>query len=275
MQPKFSARFLILSTLLALIFSVVGTTPAKAAGIITHAEVVERAIELVDEQAYPELVAMLKKYRGLVTYSSMFSDWGYTVFDGDLAEVVQDACSQPTCSTYGFRKTLATRLVSAFRNPQSEDDRKAIAFLFGLIAHQETDNPWHFSQSGSPLAFEPALSLQNAKLGTVVEFATELPLARNLLGIENMPEFWYPAEALLAAYKDVGRDDVSADDLNVGKDRQATQYYAEIYAAFLARPRFRRITDSPFIFLLETYPPGGLNDAARLPPRRGSKPRIG
>jgi hypothetical protein len=166
------------------------TTQGRAAGLITHAEVVDRAIELLDEQAYPDLVEMLKEYQEVVNYGSMFSDWAFTIFDSNLSEVAHDTCGLPYCSTHGFRDALAAYLVPAFRNPQSEDDRKAIAFLFGLIAHQETDNPWHFPQSGSPLAFESAIGLKNAKLGIALEFVTELFVARDLLEFKKIPEFW-------------------------------------------------------------------------------------
>jgi len=134
--------------------------------------------------------------------------------------------------------------------------------LFGLIAHQEMDNPWHFSQPGSPLAFEAALSRQNAKLGSVVEFVTDLLIARNFLGIKHRPEFWYPADALVATYKDLGVIDMTVEDLKVGKDRQSIQYYAEILAAFFVLPKYWWNIDLPYIFFLETYPSGGLNDGA-------------
>jgi len=259
---RFTAARLVLCVILVATTTLGLTTPGRAAGIITHAEVDERAIELLDEQAYPDLVNMLKEYREVVSYGSMFPDWAFTIFDANLTEVAHDTCGLPDCSTHSFRDALAAYLIPAFRNLQSEDDRKAIAFLFGLIAHQETDNPWHFPQSGSPLGFESAISLKNAKLGTVLEFVTELFVARDLLEFKNIPEFWYPADALLAAYKDAGKGDMSVDDLNVGKDRQSVQYYAEIVAAFIDPPKFHWITDLPFILFLETYPFGGLNDGA-------------
>ena len=261
-RRRFTAVRLVLCVILVATTTLGLTTPGKAAGILTHAEVVERAIELVDKQAYPDLVDMLKEYREVVSYGSMFPDWAYTVFDSDLTEVAHDTCGLPDCSTHSFRDALAAYLVPAFRNPQSEDDRKAIAFFFGLIAHQETDNPWHFPQSGSLLGFESAISLQNTKLGMVLEFETDLLVARDLLGFENIPEFWYPADALLAAYRDADRDDVSVDDLNVGKHRQSVQYYAEIFAALFDPPKFWWVTDLPFIVILKTYPFGGLNDGA-------------
>jgi hypothetical protein len=217
---------------------------------------------LLNEQAYPDLGYMLEEYREVVSYGSMFPDWGYAMFDPDLAEQAHDTCGSPYCRDHEFRDALVASLVPAFRNPQSEDDLKAIAFLFGVIAHQETDNPWHFPQSDSPLAFEPAISLRRTNLGPVMEFVTELLVARNLLELKNIPEFWYSADALLAAYKDLDKGDVSLDDLKVGKDRQFIQYYAEIAVTFFALPKAWRMADLPFIFVLETYPFGGMNDGA-------------
>jgi hypothetical protein len=259
---RFPAARLVLCVILVATTTLGQTTPGKAAGIITHAEVVERAIELVDKQAYSDLVDLLNEHREVVIYGSMFPDWAFTIFDAALTEVAHDTCHTLNCSTHSFRDAFAAQLVPAFRNPQSEDDRKAIAFLFGLIAHQETDNPWHFSVPGSPLAFESAISLQNAKLGSAAEFVTELLVIRNFLGIKHIPEFWYPEDALVATYKDLGVTDLTVEDLKVGKDRQAAQYYAEIYAAFFVLPKFWGIIDLPFIFFLEAYPSGGLNDGA-------------
>ena len=262
LRRRFTASRLVLCVILVAATTLGLTMPGKAAGLITHAEIVDRAIELLDEQAYPDLVDMLKEYRGVVSYGSMFSDWAFTKFDANLAEVAHDTCGSPYCSTHGFRDTLAAYLVPAFRNPQSEADRKAIAFLFGLISHQETDNPWHFPQSGSPLGFESEISQPNTKLGPVFEFETELFVARNLHGFVNKPEFWFPADALLAAYRDADKDDISVDDLNVGKDLQAIQYYAEMFAAYINPPEHWWTADLPFIDFLETYPFGGLNDGA-------------
>ncbi len=263
LRCRFPVARLVLCVLVAVAMTFELPAPGRAAGLITHAESVERAIKLVDEQAYPDLVDMLKEYQDVVSYGSMFSDWAFTVFDSSLSEVPHDTCGLPTCSSHGFRDDLAAHLVSAFQNPQSEDDRKAIAFFFGLIAHQEADNPWHFPQTGSPLGFEAAYSLQKPGLGPVFEFIVELSVARNLFGFENRPEFWYPADALLAAYQEAGIADMSVEKLNVGKDRQSIQYYAEIFAAFFLLPEFWWLVDVPFIYLVETYPSGGLNDGAQ------------
>jgi hypothetical protein len=262
LRQRCTAARLVLCVILVVTTALGLTTLGRAAGIITHAEVVERAIELLDEQAYPDLVNLLNEYREVVIYGSMFPDWAFTKFNADLSEVAHDTCLSLNCSTNRFRDALAAHLVPAFRNPQSEDDRKAIAFLFGLIAYQETDNFWHFSQPGSSLAFESALSLQNAILGTAVELVTELVITRNFLGIKHRPEFWYPADAIVITYKDLGVIDMTVEDLKVGKDRQAVQYYAEIFAAFFIFPKLSLSIDQPFISYVEAYPSGGLNNAA-------------
>ena len=73
MKAKFASKILVLSVLLALMFSAVG--PAQAAGIYTHSVFVERAIErLTANGGYSELVNILNTYPAVVNYGATFPD---------------------------------------------------------------------------------------------------------------------------------------------------------------------------------------------------------
>jgi hypothetical protein len=243
------------------------TTPARAAGIITHANVVGRAIELVDEQKYPDLVAILTEYKDIVNYGSMYPDWPFTILDPELSEAIHDTCWTLNCSTHSFRDALAANLAPVFKNPQSEEDYQAIAFLFGVIAHQETDNPWHFSQPDAPLALEAALSSENPKYGTPVEFLAELFVARFIYAAENKPKNWYPSDALMAAFKEIGKSDVTLEDLKNGAVRQNIVFYVEMTVANLPIPMLWQSASQPIVFFFENYPAGGLDDCAEYTAR--------
>jgi hypothetical protein len=182
MKHKIPSKTVILSILLALFFSAVGAAPAQAAGLYTHSKFVQRAIQRLEADGrYSELLGILNSYPGIVNYGAMFPDTTYGGVDGDYAEGLHDTGAvndrytkflqfmadngydkndsdlqtnyyteflkdpnyAPKVPT--FRRALMGQLLERFRNnPRSAEDEKMIAFLFGLIAHQEADMAWHW-----------------------------------------------------------------------------------------------------------------------------------
>jgi hypothetical protein len=182
MQHKTISKFVVLATLLALVFSVVGAQPTQAAGIYTHGIFVERAIQVLsDTGGYSELVNILNTYPAIVNYGATFPDTTLAGIDDDWAEMLHDTnilrsnyskflqfmtdkgytynwdlqadrykefLEDPnyTAVIPEFRAALIAQVLDHYNNtPRSVEDEKMIAFLFGVIAHQEADIPWHWN----------------------------------------------------------------------------------------------------------------------------------
>ena len=125
-------------------------TVSQAEGIITHDAIIQRAIDLIDEGAYPGLTDLLNEYSEVVNYGAMFPDWAFAMGDGNLAEVPHDTAAGQQGKIGPFRAALTANLLRSFRDPGSEDDRRAIAFLLGLISHDDADIPYHFGDDTAP-----------------------------------------------------------------------------------------------------------------------------
>ena len=175
---RFPAARLALCVILVVAVIGVPASPAQAAGIYTHTWFVERAIQRLAAQGeYAELVSILNKYPATVNYGALFPDITMTN-DRDWAEIAHDTVGArdnyakykefldskgydprisdlqttyykeflkgPNASIPPFRKAIIDQMMDHFRNnPRSEGDEQMIAFLFGVIAHQEADVPWH------------------------------------------------------------------------------------------------------------------------------------
>jgi fibronectin-binding autotransporter adhesin len=183
MKPGFAYRIVFIAVLLALFFSLVMPGPARAAGAKTHTVFAEQAIErLNDYGGYQELVDILNLYPDIVNFGAIFPDVTFGNVDNDWANFVHDddvgyenyarylqylaeneidksntnltagsykAFLEDPGSTYlmpKFRFALMDQLMNRLTHtPRSADDNMAIAFLFGFIAHQEADWPWHWN----------------------------------------------------------------------------------------------------------------------------------
>src|SRR5512143_1394242 len=123
------------------------TSTGLAFGFGAHNEVAERAVILLDPQKYPELAAWLNAYPGFRDGGSVFPDWGMAAdrdLDGNFDLYGEWAHRQTFWAAYAdVIKPLLQKTT-----PLTEDDKKAITFLFGIIAHIEADNPSHFGSGG-------------------------------------------------------------------------------------------------------------------------------
>lgn len=138
MKHKFASKIVFLSILLALMFSAVGVVPAEAAGNFTHPEVARMALGLLPAS---ELATLLNTYQGYVLAGSVFPDWGYGV--------------EPHATTYGYYSDVAhlwqfsavylDYFNRTYSPPYSDEAKKSLAFLFGVLSHQTADAPFHSS----------------------------------------------------------------------------------------------------------------------------------
>jgi hypothetical protein len=169
--------------MMMLVIMTVGTTkPAQTAGLYTHTWFVDQALSLIATQPeYAELESILRDNLSIVNYGAIFPDitytlesvWvekvhdtvgvgannmayqtfmvnkGYNRKDRGLLQVAyyREFLTDRTsgASVPQFRAELINQIRSHFEaNPRTLYDKQAVAFLFGVIAHQEADLPWHF-----------------------------------------------------------------------------------------------------------------------------------
>jgi len=298
-RQRFLAGRLVLFIFLAV--GMVGwpTTSAQAAGIITHTEIVKRAYNKLDKAAYPELATLINSYRGTVNYGSMFPDWGMAVDkryklggrqQGDntdynnLSEDAHDTNpvmnwdrNKPDNTSYApFRSKLAAALLPTFRrSTRTEDDKKAIAFLFGVIAHQEADGLWHINDRNQ--------RGYGKRWGESADPLIEVYADDHVYDSSNTIDWSFlPSQEIITAYrKDIESDKNKVSDtmLSTGRDTQRMQYSAQggysyappCYLLFLLPGWVGlaiSITEcalyvSSIPFSIEDYVPGGLQDGAR------------
>ena len=142
---RFPAARLVL--LLILVIAATGGLPtsSQACGIITHHNVTERAAQ-DPYQIYGDLAALVAAYPGEVLYGSVFPDWGYhwNVWNQwqFWAQAWHKARSDDA-HTEAFLAGYVGHLKATLHSPYTEDDKKAIAFMLGLIAHYEQDEQFH------------------------------------------------------------------------------------------------------------------------------------
>ncbi len=151
---------------LSMVLMVLGAMPTQgqALGIISHAKVVDMAIERLAAAGgeYQRVGEHVKTYRSDAHLGAMFPDISGVLnavyvgitppFDGwgefihDTADVYSRISKKIRMNPIilDFRAALMREILPLYRHPTSDDDRKEIAFLFGLICHQEADVRWHF-----------------------------------------------------------------------------------------------------------------------------------
>ncbi len=184
-QRRFRVARLVVCLILVSILAAAVVQPVKAAGTYTHSWFIDYAIQiLVDKGGYSELVDILNRNKSSAYYGSVFPDITYGSIDAEWGEEMHDTgdvkdknytrylqflfdkgydpskaelqfgyykefLNDPdsTAVLPKFRSSLMNQILPRFKNnPRSSEDEMMIAFLFGLIAHQEADHSWHWDQ---------------------------------------------------------------------------------------------------------------------------------
>ncbi len=181
-HPTFLVIRLFLCFILAITANAGLVKPVQAAGTYTHSWFVEQAIQRLQTYGgYSALIGILNSYPGIVNYGAMFPDTTYGNIDNNYAENLHDTgdvnenyrkylqfltdhgysktdsnlqtgyykefLDDPdyTAVIPPFRGSLMSQILQNFLNsPRTTEDEKKIAFVFGLIAHQEADIAWHW-----------------------------------------------------------------------------------------------------------------------------------
>ncbi len=218
MKHRFASKIVVLSVLLALMFSVVGVKPAQAAGPFSHTEVAIMARDLLPPS---ELKTLLNDYRGNLLAGSVFPDWGYSVdlvHEGDVYDYYAEIAHLPHFATAYLNYIRRT-----YSPPYSDQAKKDIAFLFGIISHQVADPPFHYG-------FLPFAQAIDTTLIGGVPGHSDVELGVDVFNLfdrgcwDNNPVIgcrykwdnvdWYlPTNAIMAAYAELFANGVSANSL--------------------------------------------------------------
>ena len=200
-------------------------TPVKACGIITHHYIAEQAFLRFEDTEYYPLYEILQNHPGELTYGSVFPDWGYATGKGALADY-----AHTTEFTTAYINDLAKRL----SRPFSDEDQKEIAFLFGVIAHNEADKYFHpmgpdyfnfLEAARSPLYGNMGDGVEEWKIEEDVDLFVRDAYEGYLIGDYcvgwNLPN--KAKQVINAAYKTYDPSlNVTETDLLIGYDRQGT-----------------------------------------------------
>lgn len=200
---------------------------AGASGVTTHAFMADKGREKV---AVPELKALLDGQRGALLSGAVYPDGGYAVSSypgGDYGEITH---WEDFVNAYAavLRDDPACRPLLAADGPCAPE----VAHLMGVAAHGIGDEMWDwmfeplaadFGESPTHPLFVSGLP-GAAELGAtpVGGFANSIEYAMDLIAIvehlrgQEIPAYLPSTDRLLAAYRAIGRGDVTRDGIVAG-----------------------------------------------------------
>ena len=233
------------------------TTSSWACGTAVHHEVVDMAYGALNRQAYPALANLLDTtYQGAIDSGAVFPDMGY----GRPADQAYWEHLSEDAHSAEFRTALRDYLMPTFRRlPGSEDDRRTLTFLFGVIAHQEADNPYHFGRDGMAGLLTESMRI-DANDHTSVEIGSDVFANVDYGQGGGEDSWWTPLSAIRAAYLAIGHDVVESqiDNGMFALASAHTGLKVIGYPAYLAYMIDLSWTHDNLV----GYPVGGLQDGA-------------
>ena len=233
------------------------TTAGRACGTAVHHEIVDMAYGAIDKQNYSTMANLLEStYQGAIDAGAVFPDMGYgrPADQAYWEHLAQDAHDPP------FRQALINSLLPTFRRlPGTEDERRTITFLFGLIAHQEADNPYHFGRDGLPGLLTEGMRIDGND-HTSVEIGSDVFANVEYGQGGNEDAWWTPLSAVRAAYLAIGHDVVESQ-LSDGVFALASAHTGLKLIGYPAYLGY--LIDLSWTHdYLASYPVGGLQDGA-------------
>ncbi|HSR32733.1 MAG TPA: zinc dependent phospholipase C family protein, partial [Anaerolineae bacterium] len=252
---RFPAARLALCVILVTVTTGGLTTASSACGGAIHHEIVDMAWGALDKPAYPGLATLLANYHPATEAGAVFPDFGYGMpFDQEYwAHLANDAHSPE------FQRAYLETVRGIFRQPGNEDHLRTITFLFGVIGHNEADNPWHFDSGGVQSFLNAAMHIDEND-HTSVEVGTDVFANVEYGQGGHSDSWWTPLGAVRAAYLAIGHD-VPEYQLEQGMLLLASAHTAikaigyPTYLAYLIDLSWSHNN-------LVSYPLGGMQDGA-------------
>jgi hypothetical protein len=232
------------------------TSTVQAQGGHVHHEIVDQAYKAFDRDAYPDLAALLDAHPNAVDGGAVFPDCCMNMpADGEWWDQMSEVAHSSA-----FQMAYLNVVRDAFRRHSTDEaDLIRISFLFGVIAHNESDNPFHFGDGSSTPAFlTAALAADPDDNHAIVEYGADI-FAVYEYG-ENLSTSWdFPVETVRAAFAALGHS-VPALGLQQGLDMVAV-----VHATTPSDWLSFELTKIDLVWThdnLQTYPVGGMQDSA-------------
>lgn len=256
LEQRFRAARLALAVFLIATVVLGMTSTVQAQGGHVHHEIVDRAYQAFDRIAYPELATLLDAHPNAVDGGAVFPDCCMNMpaerdWWNQISEIAHSSA---------FQMAYLNVVRDAIRRHSTDEaDLIKISFLFGVIAHNESDNPWHFGDGSSTPAFlSAALAADPDDNHTIVEYGADI-FAVYEYG-ENLGTGWdFPVETVRAAYAALGQN-VPALGLQQGLDMVAVVHLttpSDFISFNLTKIDLVWTHDN-----LASYPVGGMQDSA-------------
>lgn len=170
------------------------------AGQRTHVEMGRRALDRycadVDRMlpGFTDLLADLEA-RSAYYAGCMFPDWAYGNINNQAAEDAHWKRYQEPYFAY---------LVEKCPPPWDDDEKKRIAFFFGIVCHGMADLPWHFDKEGHSSLLSQSWAHDRAG-HTETEFSYDLMLYQDGTPPGDLiPKLWWPLEDIREVYRRFG-----------------------------------------------------------------------
>jgi hypothetical protein len=232
-----------------------------ASGISTHFESADRARGLVDEQAYPQLEALLQANDQILRIGSIYPDWGYLTAETSAAAEASHWAP--------FHTEALEHLEESYGGLWSGHAQRVFVFLCGLVAHGAMDDPWHFgpqaflteAESRDLAGVDPAIA------SWIVEPAVDLFVQADHRPGDERLRWWVPVADLVAISARAGHPEVDGPRIVLGTQVQRVGLWLEdrFGPSFAALVAF----GLPWTAAnYEAWPHGGLDDGSELSARR-------
>lgn len=208
------SQFLLAITLLGSI-----SFPAGAIGERGHSEIGRMMVEdyLKSDTMLPGLAALFENENNIrALYSGCaFPDWGYGLGYQGAAEYSH---------WHPFMERYVTLLQQRFPLPWDAEAQRQICFFFGVVVHNISDIPWHFTEDGHKSFLKAGLDADGAGHGEI-EFACDIFLhAERTLEPSVQTEAWFPIDLLLDVFDGSGQK-VSREGLEQGTLRSRIMFF--------------------------------------------------
>ena len=203
-------------------------TPTHAAGMSTHFECVDMAITFVQPAGNVDLLMALSRVPPhLLQDGSIFPDWGYAIgLNRDAAELAHK---------HAFHEAALDHLFKTY-GPESgwgPHEQRLFAFIFGIASHVELDDAWHF---GHTALLRTAMREDNASDFQVEVSADLFVQSDHRPGLERFDR-WLPVADMIRVYENLGRTDVTRDQIITGSILQYVALYLEdAFGWMIVRP---------------------------------------
>ena len=212
---------------LALLCINLHATSAEAIGMRTHAQIAQMAVEeyLAEAILLPGLSSLFTSEENLrALYSGCaFPDWGYGGIHPDAAEFSH---------WHPFMEAYIHVLKQRFPPPWDEEAQRQVCFFLGVMSHNMSDIPWHFSEEEHRSFLQAGLEEDGAGHSDI-EYACDIFLyAQNNLTPAVGGEAWFPLDLLPDIFQQAGKP-VSRWQLIQGTARSRVMFWGGWMAAML------------------------------------------